>query len=42
MDGNEKLIFGSILISYTLLVLGVWEYLIRPMITFAQDVIHTY
>jgi hypothetical protein len=39
MDRQEKIIFGSILVSYTLLVLGIWEYVIRPVITFAKDYI---
>ncbi|MFW0837699.1 MAG: hypothetical protein ACKKL5_01735 [Candidatus Komeilibacteria bacterium] len=42
MDKQEKIIFGSILISYTLLVIGVWEYIAKPIITFAQEIIHLY
>lgn len=42
MDRQEKIIFGSILVSYTLLVLGIWEYLVKPVISFAKEIIALY
>ncbi|MCR4280097.1 MAG: hypothetical protein NUV82_01570 [Candidatus Komeilibacteria bacterium] len=42
MDSQEKIIFGSIVVSFTLLIIGVWEYVVRPIITFAVEIINIY
>lgn len=42
MDQQEKIIFGAILISYTLIVIGVWEYVIKPVAIFAKEIISLY
>jgi hypothetical protein len=42
MDQQEKVIFSSILICYTLIVIGLWEYVVQPLVAFAKEIILLY